>query len=197
MRQTVSLKKQYQIVDDLLVQRIHKLLPELMEETGYDMWIILCREYNEDPVFTTMLPSLCLTARRLSCLVFVKQGERFEALNFGRPSEHLNRVYTQGYTDSSRDQLEMLAEYVRKVEPQRIGINCSPINAMCFPNRCMINCIRRSTHRTAISCAAPTRWRCAGLKQGRRRSFPATAPFTSWQWRFARKPFPERSSRPV
>ena len=43
----------------LLVQRIHKLLPELMEETGYDMWIILCREYNEDPVFTTMLPSLC------------------------------------------------------------------------------------------------------------------------------------------
>ncbi len=131
MRQTVSLKKQYQIVDDLLVQRIHKLLPELMEETGYDMWIILCREYNEDPVFTTMLPSLCLTARRLSCLVFVKQGERFEALNFGRPSEHLNRVYTQGYTDSSRDQLEMLAEYVRKVEPQRIGINCSPINAMC------------------------------------------------------------------
>ena len=131
MWQTVSLKKQYQIVDDLLVQRIHKLLPELMEETGYDMWIILCREYNEDPVFTTMLPSLCLTARRLSCLVFVKQGERFEALNFGRPSEHLNRVYTQGYTDSSRDQLEMLAEYVRKVEPQRIGINCSPINAMC------------------------------------------------------------------
>ena len=131
MRQTVSLKKQYQIVDDLLVQRIHKLLPELMEETGYDMWIILCREYNEDPVFTTMLPSLCLTARRLSCLVFVKQGERFEALNFGRPREHLNRVYTQGYTDSSRDQLEMLAEYVRKVEPQRIGINCSPINAMC------------------------------------------------------------------
>ena len=131
MRQTVSLKKQYQIVDDLLVQRIHKLLPVLMEETGYDMWIILCREYNEDPVFTTMLPSLCLTARRLSCLVFVKQGERFEALNFGRPSEHLNRVYTQGYTDSSRDQLEMLAEYVRKVEPQRIGINCSPINAMC------------------------------------------------------------------
>ena len=131
MRQTVSLKKQYQILDDLLVQRIHKLLPELMEETGYDMWIILCREYNEDPVFTTMLPSLCLTARRLSCLVFVKQGERFEALNFGRPREHLNRVYTQGYTDSSRDQLEMLAEYVRKVEPQRIGINCSPINAMC------------------------------------------------------------------
>ena len=121
MRQTVSLKKQYQIVDDLLVQRIHKLLPELMEETGYDMWIILCREYNEDPVFTTMLPSLCLTARRLSCLVFVKQGERFEALNFGRPSEHLNRVYTQGYTDSSRDQLEMLAEYVRKVEPQRMN----------------------------------------------------------------------------
>ena len=92
MRQTVSLKKQYQIVDDLLVQRIHKLLPELMEETGYDMWIILCREYNEDPVFTTMLPSLCLTARRLSCLVFVNNESGFSAYNFGRPDERLSTV---------------------------------------------------------------------------------------------------------
>lgn len=59
MRQTVSLKKQYQIVDDLLVQRIHKLLPELMEETGYDMWIILCREYNEDPLFSPLCFHRC------------------------------------------------------------------------------------------------------------------------------------------
>lgn len=69
-RQTVSLKKQFEVFDNSLRYRIHNLLPQLMEETGYDMWIILCREYNEDPVFTTMIPSLCLTARRLSCLVF-------------------------------------------------------------------------------------------------------------------------------
>lgn len=150
-----------------MVQRIHKLLPELMEETGYDMWIILCREYNEDPVFTTMLPSLCLTARRLSCLVFVKQGERFEALNFGRPSEHLNRVYTQGYTDSSRDQVGNASRVCQKGRATahrnqlvRPSMRC----ATGFPNRCMISCIRRSTHRTAISCAAPTRWRCAGIE---------------------------------
>lgn len=71
-----------------------------MEETGFDMWIVLCREYNEDPVFPTMIPSLCLTARRLSCLVFVNNESGFSAYNFGRPDERLSTVYTQGYDNT-------------------------------------------------------------------------------------------------
>lgn len=130
-RQTVSLKKQFEVFDNSLRYRIHNLLPQLMEETGYDMWIILCREYNEDPVFTTMIPSLCLTARRLSCLVFVKQGEHFGAYNFGRPDERLATVYTQAYTDIKKDQMEELSAFVRKWNPQKIGINCSAAFALC------------------------------------------------------------------
>ena len=132
MRQTVALKKQYKIVDNQLSFRVHHLLPRLMEETGFDMWIVLCREYNEDPVFPTMIPSLCLTARRLSCLVFVNNESGFAAYNFGRPDERLSTVYTQGYDNTlPGDQLQQLAGFVRKTNPKKIGINTSPISAMC------------------------------------------------------------------
>ena len=132
MRQTVALKKQYEIVDNQLSFRVHHLLPRLMEETGFDMWIVLCREYNEDPVFPTMIPSLCLTARRLSCLVFVNNESGFAAYNFGRPDERLLTVYTQGYDNTQPgSQLQQLAGFVRKTNPKKIGINCSPISAMC------------------------------------------------------------------
>ena len=79
-----------------------------------------------------MIPSLCLTARRLSCLVFVNNESGFAAYNFGRPDERLSTVYTQGYDNTQPgDQLQQLAGFVRKTNPKKIGINTSPISAMC------------------------------------------------------------------
>ena len=68
MRTVVPLKKQIEIIDNTLAARIPAIIPGIMAEYGFDMWIILCREYNEDPIYPTMVPYLCLTARRLSCL---------------------------------------------------------------------------------------------------------------------------------
>lgn len=34
------------------------------------MWVIISREYNEDPVLKTMLPATWLSARRRTILVF-------------------------------------------------------------------------------------------------------------------------------
>ena len=146
-----------------------------------------------------MLPSLCLTARRPSCLVFVKQGERFEALNFWATERASELGYTQGYTDSSRDQLEMLAEYVRKASSHSASASTVHPSMRCatgFPNRCMIAVYQALESLDRDKLSAPTAGG-AWMETGRRRSFPATAPFTSWQWRFARAFSPERSSRPV
>ena len=41
-----------------------------MEETGIDMWVIITREYNEDPVIKTLLPPTWLNARRRTILAF-------------------------------------------------------------------------------------------------------------------------------
>ena len=46
-----------EVIDRILEDRIENLLPELMRREGLDMWILISREYNEDPVMKTMLPS--------------------------------------------------------------------------------------------------------------------------------------------
>ena len=57
-------------INDVLKDRFDNLLPKLMDETEIDMWILISREYNEDPVLKTMLPAEWLNARRRTILVF-------------------------------------------------------------------------------------------------------------------------------
>ncbi len=68
--QVLSEREQSRVVDEILHERFTVLLPQLMERTGIDMWVVISREYNEDPVLKTMLPSTWLSARRTTMLVF-------------------------------------------------------------------------------------------------------------------------------
>jgi hypothetical protein len=52
------------VVNNILKERLNNLLPELMDQSGIDMWVLISREYNEDPVLKTMLPAEWLNARR-------------------------------------------------------------------------------------------------------------------------------------
>ena len=130
MRKVVPLKKQYEIIDNSLKERMNSIIPSTMCEYGFDMWIVLCREYCEDPIYTTMIPCLCLTARRLSCLVFTLKDGVFEAWNFGRADGRINKLYKQGYTDKSISQLEALAKFITERDPKKIGINTSLVSGM-------------------------------------------------------------------
>ena len=38
------------LIDDVLADRIEAVLPNIMRREGMDMWIIISREYNEDPI---------------------------------------------------------------------------------------------------------------------------------------------------
>ncbi|WP_297820003.1 hypothetical protein [uncultured Paraglaciecola sp.] len=58
------------------------LLPGLMRREGIDMWVLISREYNEDPILKTMLPANWLSARRRTILVLFDPGE-------GKPIERL------------------------------------------------------------------------------------------------------------
>ena len=59
-------------INEFLKYRFENLLPDLMDKTGIDMWILISREYNEDPVLRTMLPAEWLNARRRTILVFYR-----------------------------------------------------------------------------------------------------------------------------
>ena len=59
----LSEKERAQVRDDILQERFNVLLPKLMDNAELDMWLIISREYNEDPVMkksstTTRAPVL-------------------------------------------------------------------------------------------------------------------------------------------
>ena len=41
------------VVNKILRDRLDNLLPRVMRETGIDMWLVINREYVEDPVYLT------------------------------------------------------------------------------------------------------------------------------------------------
>ena len=70
----LSERERARFVDDVLEDRFSNLLPQLMRREGIDMWVLISREYNEDPVLKTMLPSTWLSARRRTIMVFFDAG---------------------------------------------------------------------------------------------------------------------------
>ena len=53
-----------------LETRMTTVLPALMRKHGVDMWIVPMREYNEDPVFTSLVSPTTFSARRRTIYVF-------------------------------------------------------------------------------------------------------------------------------
>ncbi|HEY9517706.1 MAG TPA: M24 family metallopeptidase, partial [Gemmatimonadales bacterium] len=53
---------------------ITTLLPPLMRKYGIEMWVIPMREYNEDPVFTSLVSPTTFAARRRTIYVFHDRG---------------------------------------------------------------------------------------------------------------------------
>ena len=53
-----------------LQQRLTTTLPHLMRKHGIDMWVVPMREYNEDPVFTSLVSPTTFAARRRTIYVF-------------------------------------------------------------------------------------------------------------------------------
>lgn len=121
----LDLKTQGQIRDQWLEERVQTILPELMERSGIDMWILISKEYNEDAVLRTMLPSSWLSARRTTMLVIYKNGEEMETLACARYD--VGSVFKKAWDKESQpDQWKRLAEIIQERDPQKIGVNRSP-----------------------------------------------------------------------
>jgi Fe-S-cluster formation regulator IscX/YfhJ len=50
------------VYNALLTERLDTLLPKLMRETQIDMWVVIAREYNDDPIFLSLVPKPRFTA---------------------------------------------------------------------------------------------------------------------------------------
>lgn len=113
-------------VDEILEDRFENLLPRLMREEGVDMWVIISREYNEDPVMRTMLPSTWIAARRRTIMVFYDPGkdQPIDKLAIARYDVG---TLLKGQWDLSAnpDQWEALVKVIQEKNPRKIALNYS------------------------------------------------------------------------
>ncbi len=112
------------VIDDVLDDRFTNLLPQLMRREGIDMWVIISREYNEDPVLRTMLPSTWLSARRRTIIVFYDTGKEVEKLAIARYDVG-NLLKGAWDIDVRPNQWEALARIIQDRKPKKIGLNMS------------------------------------------------------------------------
>jgi hypothetical protein len=66
----LPLKKREETQNRWLFHRLNTLLPSLMKKHNVNMWIVVGREYNEDPVLKSLYPASVDGSRRLTILVF-------------------------------------------------------------------------------------------------------------------------------
>ena len=65
-----TLREQAAMQQAWLKQRLDTFLPALMRTHGIDMWVVPMREYNEDPVFSSIVAPETFAARRRTIYVF-------------------------------------------------------------------------------------------------------------------------------
>jgi len=112
--------------DEILADRFNNLLPKLMDDTNIDMWLVISREYNEDPVLRTMLPARWLNARRRTILVFYRNKEKntIEKLAVARYNVGDN-IESAWDKEQQPDQWQRLVEIIQERNPEKIAVNYS------------------------------------------------------------------------
>ena len=119
------------IIDQWLAERVETVLPMLMERSGIDMWVIISREYNEDPVIRTMLPATWQSARRRTILLIHQPapGQPLETLAVARygVGETFEKAWDK---EEHGDQWLRLAQLIEERNPKKIGINFSETFAL-------------------------------------------------------------------
>ena len=121
----LSLKDRSKIIDNIIKERIDNLLPEIMNKEDVDMWIIIAREYNEDPIIKTFLPSTWLNARRRTILViYNNDNNEFETVSISRYD--FGKIFKSIWNkEKEPNQWKALSNYIIKKNPNKIAINIS------------------------------------------------------------------------
>jgi Xaa-Pro aminopeptidase len=130
MPQILPLRDRAKLENAILKERLDLVAPKLMREQKIAMWVLMAREYFEEPVVATMLNAESLHARRRTILIFYDPGQ-------GRPIERLtvSRYGLGGLfapawdPDKQPDQWRAVADLIAARNPANIAINTSALSA--------------------------------------------------------------------
>lgn len=125
-QEIMTMRDRSAMIDKMLNDKLDNVLPTLMRREGIDMWILISREYNEDPVLKTLLPSTWLSARRRTILVMFDPGQ-------GKPIERLavarykvDTLFKKAWDKEKQpSQWQRLVDLIKQKNPQKIGLNKS------------------------------------------------------------------------
>jgi hypothetical protein len=139
-----TLREQAATQQEWLRLRLERVLPRLMREHDVAMWIIPVREYNEDPVFWSLVSPTTFAARRRTIYAFCDRGDAgVDRIAIGGTSQGgLYRVVRDanaqvGSAGTSRrlaepfgpDQWKLLGPVIEACAPKNIAVNVSHTHA--------------------------------------------------------------------
>ncbi len=137
-----TLREQAALQQGWLRYRLDSVLPALMRRYGVQMWILPMREYNEDPVFWSLIAPTTFAARRRTIYVFHDLGpERgVERLALGGSSQ--GGVFQPYFARDTIDpttgrrpelvgqgQWDLLARLLLERDPRTIAVDISHTHA--------------------------------------------------------------------
>lgn len=128
----MSIREQALTINSIIQMRLDRLLPDMMRETGFDMWIIICNEDDYDPVFSSMAPfDAWFPITQILVLYDPGPGKALERLNLSRSD--MRGLFTDEWdyrawdSEKKENQWDALARVVRERDPKNIGINQSSV----------------------------------------------------------------------
>lgn len=122
----LSQRQQAEIIDNLLEDRLTTVLPKLMERENIDMWVVISREYNEDPIIETLLPATWMAARRTTMLVMYNPGNGKSLDCFAVSRYPVGKIFKSAWDpEQETDQWKQLAQLIEERKPKVIAVNTS------------------------------------------------------------------------
>ncbi len=122
-------RRQAEVINEYMAWRLDNILPQIMRREGIDLWLVICFEYSEDPVFMTLTTRPRMSARRLSILLFHDAPDGFKKLTASwHGASAAGPMYTNIFTEEYRAkganaQFTAVADYIAKADPKKIGID--------------------------------------------------------------------------
>jgi len=126
MGNILSIPERAAVMQEWLEWRLEHILPTIMRREGIDLWLIICGENNEDPVYLTLMPEPALMASGTTFIVFHDLGEELGVERFASGAYvPLGSLYKRLPTLDKEDRFANLARFIQERNPGKIGINFS------------------------------------------------------------------------
>ena len=137
-----TLREQSAVQQEWLRYRLDSVLPALMRRHRVAMWVVPMREYNEDPVFWSLVSATTFFARRRTIYVFYDHGPAagVERLALGGASQ--GGLYSAYHAAETIDpsigrrpelvgqaQWQLLARAIEERDPATIAVDISSTHA--------------------------------------------------------------------